>query len=76
MFGLSSHFEIIDLISNSEVRLNSIGLMGHPCLTPALIFIGGVSSSRDVRTTVVESVYISLIILMNDVGKFIWDNDV
>ncbi len=51
----SLHFEITALISNSDVRLNNIGLIGQPCLTPALTLIGSVSSAWDVLTTVVAS---------------------
>jgi hypothetical protein len=43
--------------------------MGHPCLTPALMLIGGVSSTRDVLTTVVLSVYMSLIKSINELEK-------
>jgi hypothetical protein len=69
MLGFSSHFEMMHLISNSDVRLNRTGLMGHPCLTPALMLIGGVSSSCDVLTTVVLSVYMSLIKSINELEK-------
>ena len=69
MLGFSSHFEMMHLISNSDVRLNRTGVMGHLCLTPALMLIGGVSSSCDVLTTVVLSVYMSLIKSINKLEK-------
>ncbi len=54
-------FQMMHLIRSFDVRLNNMGLIGQPCFTPALTLIGGVSSSREVRTTVVALVYMSLI---------------
>jgi hypothetical protein len=58
ILGLFSAFEITVLINSSVVRLNRIGLIGQPCLTPALVLMGDVSSSRDVWITVEALVYV------------------
>ena len=45
---------VIARMRGSAVRLNSIAEIGHPCLTPAWMGIGGVSPSG-VWIVVVES---------------------
>jgi hypothetical protein len=53
MFEFSLHFETIDWINSSDVKLKRIGLTGQLCLTPALILTGLVSSDWEVLTVVV-----------------------
>jgi hypothetical protein len=62
MVEFSSHFDLADLINNSVVRLNKIGLTGHPCFMPPFTGIGSVSSSFRILTMVeVQMSFIKLI---------------
>ena len=62
MVEFSSHFDLADLINNSVVRLNKIGLTGHPCFMPPFTGIGSISSSFRILTMVeVQMSFIKLI---------------
>ena len=58
--GFVSLCLVMVLIRSSVVRLKSIGLNGHPCLTPDMIGMEFVVSDVDVLMIVVALVYMSL----------------